>query len=350
MLQTCFEGNSMIFRWPSGLSLTSSLCALICRSISSGLLNCFPPPLWPFLPATSISWYEHNFKFTESISAQEQICIQVIWIQESLVSWLEQDYHSTPAWRLLFSSLLIGLKICAICLIQHNQLTHNYVSVCHVWFFRAHPGPCCTAVYRGGSLTQLAKATTHTDSDTFSYVHLRPSLVKRIRSFFKSVCSHLHEDRDQQDHVCITLNSDVWVVWGRSGRNILHPHGPSEAFTIPWTCWVSVSVFFHPLFWRVSHVRLLHLRSLSAHLVTCINCCLPHAPHCPLLVFLLDTSHNCPGGWYSQLASFITPAGVTSCVVYRSLNLTIFLTIMIHQFWDIWRRGSMSTPSLFRMY
>lgn len=33
------------------LSLTSSRWALICRSISSGLLNCFPRPLWPFFPA-----------------------------------------------------------------------------------------------------------------------------------------------------------------------------------------------------------------------------------------------------------------------------------------------------------
>lgn len=308
MLQTCFQGNSTIFRWPSGLSLTSSLCALICRSISSGLLNCFPPPLWPFLTATSTSWYEHSFKFTESISAQEQICIQVIWIQESLVSWPEQDYHSTPAWRLFFSSLVMGLKNGAICLIQHNQLTHKYVSVCHVWFFRAHPGPCCTAVYSSWSPTQLGKATTDTGSDTLSRVHFRPSLVKQIRSFFKSVCSHLHEDQDQQNHVCIMLNSDVWVVWERSGRNILYPNGHSEALTIPWACWVSVSVFFHQstrlvnhsLFWRVSHVKLLRLRSLSAQLVT----------HASTAVCLTPKAVSF-SSWYSPQLSWrlVQPAG-----------------------------------------
>lgn len=38
----------------SGRALTSSLCALICRSISSGLLNCLPPPLWLFFPAAQL--------------------------------------------------------------------------------------------------------------------------------------------------------------------------------------------------------------------------------------------------------------------------------------------------------
>lgn len=35
-------------------TLTKALCALICRSISSGLLNFLPPPLWPFFPATQL--------------------------------------------------------------------------------------------------------------------------------------------------------------------------------------------------------------------------------------------------------------------------------------------------------
>ena len=36
-------------------SLTNSFWAFICRSISSGLLNCFPRPLWFFFPATRSS-------------------------------------------------------------------------------------------------------------------------------------------------------------------------------------------------------------------------------------------------------------------------------------------------------
>lgn len=50
---TWSEGNNMSAIYVP--ILTSSLCAFICLSISSGLLNCFPRPLWPFLPGTQMS-------------------------------------------------------------------------------------------------------------------------------------------------------------------------------------------------------------------------------------------------------------------------------------------------------
>lgn len=51
---------------------TNSLCAFIWRSISSGLLNCFPLPLWPFFPKVRT----HNTEFKESFHTEKEYIIQ----------------------------------------------------------------------------------------------------------------------------------------------------------------------------------------------------------------------------------------------------------------------------------
>lgn len=244
-------------------TFTYWLC--LCSHLSVDLFRVaelLPSTLVAFSSCNSTSRYEHRFEFTEStgtnlysgymdtgiLGQQTRAGLSFNTCMKTVVVFSDDR---TQKLRHLFNSVQPAdtlICTCVSCMILQSSS----------W----------TTLHSSWSPTQLGKATTDTRSDTLLYVHFRPSLGKQMRSFFKSVCLHLNQDQDQQDHVCIILMSgwfdeEVGEIYSIL-MGILKPlpaHGPAG----------SVLAYSYSLFWRVSPVRFLHLCSLSAQLVTHVS-------------------------------------------------------------------------------